>query len=73
MLTDRLRRKSTSKNKIQVKAWCRILGTEILSYEEFHCKTTRKSQSKSNYTRQNENSLDSLVCVTMLDEIRDAW
>ena len=27
----------------------------------------RKSQRKTNYTRQNENSLDSLACVTMLD------
>ena len=26
-----------------------------------------KSQRKMNYTRQNENSLDSLPCVTMLD------
>ena len=27
----------------------------------------RKSQRNTNYTRQNENSLDSLACVTMLD------
>ena len=27
----------------------------------------RKSQRKTNYRRQNENSLDSLACVTMLD------
>ena len=27
----------------------------------------RKSQRKANYTRQNENSLDSLASVTMLD------
>ena len=27
----------------------------------------RKSQRKTNYTRQNENSLDVLACVTMLD------
>ena len=27
----------------------------------------RKSQRKTNYTRQNENSQNSLACVTMLD------
>ena len=32
----------------------------------------RKSQRKMNYTRQNENSLGSLACVTMLDEMKDA-
>ena len=32
----------------------------------------RKSQRKTNYTLQNEESLDSLVCVTMLDEMKDA-
>ena len=42
MLTDRLRRESTSKiRKIQMKAWYRILGTEILSYEEFYCKLNK--------------------------------
>ena len=46
--------------KIQIKAWYRILGTEILSNEEFHCKTTQFSE-ETNYTRQNENSLDSLA------------
>ena len=64
MLTYRLRRNSTSKiRKIQIKAWYRILGSEILSYEEFHCKLNklRKSQSKTNYIWQNENSLDSLL------------
>ena len=64
MHTDRLRRNSTSKiRKIQKKAWYRILGSEILSYEEFHCKLNklRKSQSKTNYIWQNENSLDSLL------------
>ena len=40
MLNDRLRKKSTSKKKMQMKAWYRmILGTETLSYEEFYCKT----------------------------------
>ena len=33
MLTDRLSRKSTSKKKGQIKAWYRILGTEILGSE----------------------------------------
>ena len=45
-LTDRLRRKSTSKQKIQIKACYRKLGTEISSYEEFHCKTTQISEEK---------------------------
>ena len=64
MLTNRLCRKSTRKiTKIQIKAWYSVLGTEILSYEEFHCKLNklRKSQSKTNYIWQNENSPDSLV------------
>ena len=30
--------------KIQIKAWYRILGTKILSYEEFHFKTTQISE-----------------------------
>ena len=35
MLTDRLRRRSTSKRKNnQIKAWYELLGTEILSYED---------------------------------------
>ena len=44
MLTNRLCRESTSKKKIQIKAWYRLLGTEILSYKEFHCKTTQISE-----------------------------
>ena len=46
MLTDRPRRKSTSKKqkKIQITAWYRILGLEILNYEEFQCKTTEISE-----------------------------
>ena len=44
MLTDRLHRKSTSKKKIQIKAWYRIIGTGILSYEEFHSKTMQISE-----------------------------
>ena len=59
MITDRLRRKSTSKKKFQIKDWYRILGTEISSYEELHCKTKQISE-------ENE-----LACVTMLDEIKD--
>ena len=42
------------------------LDTEISSFEEFTVKL-RKSQTKSNYTKQNQNSLGSLACVTMLD------
>ena len=45
---------------IQIKSWYRILSTEILSYEEFHCKTTQISE-ETNFARQNENSLDSLA------------
>ena len=37
ILTARLCRKSTCKKKILIKA----LDTEILSLEEFHCKTTQ--------------------------------
>ena len=56
-LTDILRRKCTSKKKNQLKAWYKILGPEKLQrYEEFH-----KSQKKTKYIRQNENSLDSLA------------
>ena len=43
-----------------MKAWYRILGTEILSYEEFHCKTTQISKENNNI-QQNENSLGSLA------------
>ena len=49
-----------TRKEIQIKAWYRIVGTETLSYEEFHCKT-----------KQNENRLDTLACVTMLDEMKD--
>ena len=60
MLTDRLCRNSTSKKKTQIKAWYRILGTEILSYKELTVKL-RRSQRKRNYTWQNENSLHSFA------------
>ena len=33
-----------ARKKIQIKSWYRILSTEILSYEEFHCKTTQISE-----------------------------
>ena len=33
-----------ARKKIQIKPWYRILGTEILSCEEFHCKTTQISE-----------------------------
>ena len=49
MLTDRLHIKSTSKKKIEIKAWYRIFGTEMLSYEEFHCKTTQISKENEVY------------------------
>ena len=49
MLTDRLLRIFTSKKKIRIKAWYRILGTEILSYEEFHCQTTQISEENELY------------------------
>ena len=49
MLTDILPRKSTSKKKVQIKAGYRILGTETLSYEEFHCKTTQISEENELY------------------------
>ena len=32
----------------------------------------RTSQRKTNCTGQNENSLNSLACVTMLNEMKDA-
>ena len=49
MLTNRLCRKSFSKKKIQIKAWYRILGTEILTYEVFHCKTMQISEEHKLY------------------------
>ena len=50
MITDNyLPRKSTSKKKIQIKASYRILATEILSYEEFHFKTTQISEKNELY------------------------
>ena len=64
MLTNRLRRKSTNKKKIQIKAWYRILRTQILSYEEFHCKTTQISEVNELYPAK-WNSLDSLACNLM--------
>ena len=60
MLTDRRCRKSTSKKEYSNKCLYKILGTEISSYEEFHCKT-RQISKEMNYIYQNENSLDSLA------------
>ena len=60
MLTDRLPRKSTSKKKIQIKVWYRILGTEILNFEEFHRKTTQILEENELHGA-NENSLGSLA------------
>ena len=49
MLTEKLCRKSTVKKNVQIKAWYMILGTEILSYEELHCKTTQISEENELY------------------------
>ena len=38
-----------TRKKIQVKAWCRILGTEILRYYDFHSKTTQISEENKLY------------------------
>ena len=38
-----------ARKKIQIKAWYRIIGTKILSYEEFHCKTTQISEENELY------------------------
>ena len=44
MITDSFAENLLVRKKIQIKAWYRILGTEILSYEEFHCKTIQISE-----------------------------
>ena len=38
-----------TRKKIQIKAWYRILRTEKLSYEEFHCKATQISEENELY------------------------
>ena len=43
----------------------------MLSYEEFQCKTTQVSEENELY-QGNWKSFDSLACVTMPDEIKDA-
>ena len=48
LLTD-FSKKSTSRKKIQIKAWYRIIGAEISSYEKFHCKTTQISEENELY------------------------
>ena len=51
MLTNRICKKSTRKRKnIQTKAWYSLLGTEILNYEELHCKTTHISEENELYS-----------------------
>ena len=35
--------------EIQINAWYRIFGTEILSYEEFHCKNMQISEENELY------------------------
>ena len=49
ILTKKLRRKFTNRKKNQIKAWYWILGTEILSYKDFHCKTTQISEENELY------------------------
>ena len=38
-----------ARKKVQIKAGYRILGTEKLSYEEIHCKTTQISEENKLY------------------------
>ena len=49
MLADILLRKSTGTKKTQKKAWNRLLGTEILRYQEFHGITTQISEENELY------------------------
>ena len=55
-LTDRIHRKSNKRKKFKQK-----FGTEYKVQKVMKCCAVklRKSQRKTNYTRQNENSLDS--------------
>ena len=62
MLTDRIRRKSTIKKKIQIKAWYMTLGTEISSYEEFHGKFTQISEEKKLYQAKRKYSRQLSLC-----------
>ena len=62
MFTDRLRRKSTSKKYVHIKAWYMILGTEISSYEEFHCKTTQISEENELYQAKWKQSRQLSLC-----------
>ena len=41
-----------ARKKIQIKTWYRILGTEMLSYKEFHCITIQISEENGLYTRK---------------------
>ena len=49
MLTD-LAENLLAGKKVQINAWHRILGTEVLSYEEFHHKTTQTSKENELYS-----------------------
>ena len=70
ILTDRLRRKSTSKTKkAQIKAWHKILGPEIFSYEEFLC----KARQKKNYTLQHGHSLESVASNLSYNSYLSVW
>ena len=50
-----------ARKKIQIKAWFSILGAEIMSYVELHCKSTQISQENKLYSAVSEKSLDSLA------------
>ena len=41
-----------ARKKIEKKAWYTILGTETLSYEEFHCKAAQISEEIELYLAQ---------------------
>ena len=41
-----------ARKKIENKAWYTILGTETLSYEEFHCKAAQISEEIELYLAQ---------------------
>ena len=49
MLTGRLAENRLERKKNQITAWYMISSTEILSYEEFHCKTMEISEENKLY------------------------
>ena len=61
MLTYRLRRKSTSKRKNSNKSLVKDIRYRNIELMKSSTVKLRKSQRKTNYTRQNENNLDSLA------------